>query len=121
MRQESLFHDTPEEAAQEGVLAAGGMKKVGGKIWPAMDTEKAATKLRGCLSIEHLQKPDFDEIGMMIQLAREEGDDISLLRWFARKANCEVVRLTPAEAKKKVKKARVGSLLAELARALEDE
>lgn len=85
-----------------------------------MGAEQAAAKLRGCLSPGHLQKPDLDEIAMLIKLAREEGDDISLLIWLARHANCEVVRLSPEESKKKAKKARVSVLLAELARLSED-
>lgn len=121
MQQNQLWHDTGEEAAAAGVAAAGGVKKVAGRLWPAMDAEKAATKLRGCLSPEHLQKPDIDELAMLMKLARDEGDDISLLAWFARFANCEVKRLSPVEAKRKVKKARMSALLAELARLSEDE
>lgn len=124
MQQAQLWNDgdeTAEEAASASVKAAGGVKKVAGKVWPAMDSEKAATKLRGCLSAEHLQKPDFDEIGMLIRLAREEADDISLLQWFARHANCQVTRLTPVEAKRNARKARKAMLLAELGRLLDEE
>lgn len=118
--QAELWHDTIFDALGAAVQAAGGAKKVAGKLWPALDSTSATARLRACLNPEHAQKLCPAEFLMLAKLARDVGDN-SIMEFLARELGYEVKALAPAEAKKRVKKARVASLLAELARLSEDE
>lgn len=118
--QVELWHDTIFDALGAAVQAAGGAKKVAGKLWPALDSTSATARLRGCLNPEHAQKLCPEEFVMLVRLAREVGDS-SVMEFMARELGYELKALAPAEAKKRAKKARVASLLAELARLSDDE
>ena len=118
--QQELWHDTVFDAVGAAVQAAGGAKKVAGKLWPALDATNAAARLRGCLDPDHAQKLCLAELMMLGKLARDAGDS-SIMDFFAREWGYKVEALSPEEAKKKAKRARVSALLAELARLSDDE
>lgn len=119
MVQSELWHDTILDAVGAAVQAAGGIKKVASKLWPALDASSAASKLRSALSPEHSQKLCPEELLLVQRLARDAGD-ISILEFQARELGCKLEVLAPAEAKKLAKKTRRLALLEELKR-LEDE
>lgn len=118
--QQDLWHDTIFDALGAAVQAAGGAKRIAGKLWPALDSASATARLRGCLNPEHAQKLCPAELLMLARLARDAGDN-SVMEFLARDLGYEIKPLAPAEAKKRAKKARVSALLAELARLSEDE
>lgn len=118
--QPALFHDTFADAVGAAVQAAGGVKAVGSKLWPALDLETAAAKLRACLNDDQPHKLALNELMMVVRLSRAAGD-VSILRHLAMEAGCELHVLQPEEAKRKAKKTRTAVLLAELARLMEDE
>jgi hypothetical protein len=120
MEQTDLWDDTIWDALGSAVKAAGGVKKVAGRLWPAMDEAAATTRLRACLNRDHAQKFDEDERLMVMKLASEAGDN-SVMEFLGRQLRCEVKVLAPQEAKKRVKKARIAALLAEAARLSNEE
>lgn len=99
--------------------AAGGVKKVGAKLWPALDPSSAASKLRSALSPDCAQKLCPEEVMLIQRLAREAGDG-SIMEFQARELGYEITALSPAEAKKLARRSRRLALLEELKR-LEDE
>ncbi len=118
--QAELWHDTVFDALGAAVQAAGGAKKVAGRLWPALDSTSATARLRGCLNPEHAQKFCPAELLMLAKLARDAGDN-AIMEFLARELGYEIKSLAPVEAKKRAKKARMAALLAELAKLSEDE
>src|SRR5688572_26859216 len=76
MMQSDLFHDSIYDALGADIAAAGGVKKVAALLWPAK--EDAAGRLRACLSVEHSQKLDADEILKIKKLARAAGSNATV-------------------------------------------
>lgn len=120
MIQSELWHDTIFDAAGAAIQAAGGVKKVAGALWPALDPTSASSKLRSSLSPEHPQKLDLSELVLVAKLAKESADD-SIMEFLARELGYELHSLAPAAAKKRARKQRISSLLAEAARLAEEE
>ena len=117
--QQVLWHDTPEDATGAAVQAAGGVKKVAGRLWPALDSETAASKLRACLNRDQAQKLSLAEWVLIGKLSREAGNN-DLMEFLGRELTNEVKPLKQEEAKKKAKRVRRMALLDELKR-MEDE
>ena len=117
--QQVLWHDTLDDATGAAVQAAGGVKKVGGKLWPALDSETAAAKLRACLNPDQAQKLSLAEWLLIGKLSRDAGNN-DLMEFLGRELTNEVKPLEAKDAKKRAKKARRIALLDELKR-LEDE
>jgi hypothetical protein len=67
--QVALFYDSIYDALAADVMALGGFKKAGALLWPS--SGDAAGKLRSCLSTEHAQKLDLDELMRLKALARD--------------------------------------------------
>lgn len=117
--QQVLWHDTIDDATGAAVQAAGGIKKVASKLWPALDSETASAKLRACLNPEQAQKLSLAEWLLIGKLSREASNN-DLMEFLGRELSNEVKPLEPKEAKKQRKRARRLALLDELKR-LEDE
>lgn len=69
--QHALFHDSILDAIAADVAAIGGVKKAAALLWPAVSD--AAGRLRACLSPEHAQKLDPEEVLRIKALARDVG------------------------------------------------
>ncbi|MDP9090173.1 MAG: hypothetical protein M3O26_15685 [Pseudomonadota bacterium] len=69
--QPALFHDSIYEALAADVAALGGIKKCAPILWPT--NSDAASRLRSCLSLEHPQKLDPEEVMSIKRLARDVG------------------------------------------------
>lgn len=117
--QHDLWHDTILDAVGAAIQAVGGVKKVAGKLWPALDSTSAQARLRACLNPDHAQKLDPEEFLLIQRLARDVGDN-SVMQFQARELGYEIKALIPAEAKKLAKRARRLALLEEIKR-LEEE
>lgn len=120
MQQTDLWHDTIFDALGAAVQAAGGVKRVAGRLWPALDSSSATARLRGCLNPEHAQKLCPEEFVMIGELAREAGDS-SIGSFLARAWSCEFKVIAPQDAKRRAKRARKLALLDELKRLEGDE
>lgn len=118
--QQELWHDTIFDALGAAVQAAGGAKKVAGKLWPALDSTSATARLRGCLNPEHAQKLCPEEFVMLVKLAKDSGDN-SVMEYLACELGYELKPLSPVEAKKRAKRVRRLALLEELKRLEDDE
>ena len=118
--QTSLWHDSISDAIGAAIAASGGAKRVSGLLWPAMRPEAAYTRLKHALNDERAEKLSPDEMLLVSKFARDAGD-YSIGAFYAREIGCEFKPLSPAESKKRAKKARVSALLAELARLSDDE
>lgn len=119
MQQCALWHDTRLDALGADVQAAGGPKKVGHKLWPALDPSVAAAKLRACLNPDQAQKLSDSEEDMVMEIAREHGADFTM-QYLGRRHGYKIERLNPKQAKKRARRARKLALLSEL-RELENE
>lgn len=71
MLQNKLFHDSIYDALGADVAACGGIKKVAGMLWPALETTVAAARLRSGLNPEHAQKLDPEEVMRIKRIAKE--------------------------------------------------
>lgn len=69
--QAALFHDSIYDALNADVSAIGGVKKTAQLLWPI--NADAAGRLRACLSTEHPQKLDPEEVVSIKRLARDVG------------------------------------------------
>ncbi len=69
--QAALFHDSIYDALAADVAAIGGVKKAAALLWPT--NSDAAGRLRACLSTEHAQKLDPEEILSIKRFARDAG------------------------------------------------
>lgn len=118
--QVALFHDSISDALGAAIGAAGGWKVVAGKLWPAMKPEAAYTRLKHSLNEDRAEKLSPEEAMLVARLGRDAGCH-AVMEFQARELGYELRPLTPAESKKRAKKARVSALLAELARLAEDE
>jgi hypothetical protein len=118
--QQVLWHDTLDDATGAAVQAAGGVKKVAGKLWPALDSETGSAKLRACLNPEQAQKLSLAEWLLIGKLSREAGSN-DLMEFLGRELTNEVKPLTSHESKKRAKRARRLVLLDELKRLEDDE
>ena len=118
--QSDLWHDTILDALGAAVQAAGGIKKVGGRLWPALDETSATSRLRACLNPDHAMKLDLDELVLIGSLARA-GGDISLLTYLGRVWSCEVKPIAAEKAKKQARSALRLSLLERLRQLEADE
>lgn len=120
MQQAALWHDTILDAIGSAVNAAGGPKKVAGKLWPTVDSTSGAARVRGGLSTDHAQKLCPLDVLMIARLAHEVGDH-SIMNFLARELGYDVSPLAPEQAKKRAKSARRRALLEELRRLEDDE
>jgi len=118
--QQVLWHDTLDDATGAAVQAAGGIKKVASKLWPALDLESAGAKLRACLNPEHAQKLSSAEWLLIGKLSRDAGDN-ALMEFLGRELTNEVKPLTSHESKKRAKRAKRLDLLDQLKRLEDDE
>lgn len=66
-----LFHDSIYDALGADVAAIGGVKKTAALLWPT--NADAAGRLRACLSTEHAQKLDAEEILSIKRFAKDAG------------------------------------------------
>jgi hypothetical protein len=119
MQQCALWHETRLDALAADVQASGGPKKVGHRLWPALDPSIAAAKLRACLNPEQAQKLSDDEEDLVMEIAGAHGADFTM-QYLGRRHGYKVERLNPKDAKKRAKRARRLALLSEL-RELENE
>jgi hypothetical protein len=119
MQQCALWHETRLDALAADVQASGGPKKVGHRLWPALEISVAAAKLRACLNPEQAQKLSDGEEDMVMDIAREHGADFTM-QYLGRRHGYKVERLDPVEAKKAARRTRRLALLDEL-KGLEDE
>jgi hypothetical protein len=71
--QGQLFHDSITDAIGADIAAIGGVKKVAGILWPAMESSSAASKLRSCLNVDQPHKLDPMEVITIKRLARDAG------------------------------------------------
>jgi len=119
MNQTTLWHDTIFDALGTAVQAAGGTKRVAGRLWPTLGSDIATARLRSALNPEHPQKLCPEELVVIGRMARDVGDN-SLMEFLGRELANEVTPIAPADAKKLARRQRRLALLDELKR-LEDE
>jgi hypothetical protein len=73
IHQESLWHETIEDALRSVVDALGGFKKVGARLWPSMLGDEAGRKLAKCLNRDRPEKLSYDEMLLVLKFGREAG------------------------------------------------
>jgi hypothetical protein len=71
--QQSLWHDTLEDAIRSAVDALGGPKRVGADLWPSRRLPEAARLLNHALDVDRPEKLSLGEVELIGRLAREAG------------------------------------------------
>lgn len=89
MQQEKLWHDTFEDALRSCVDVAGGFKKIGSLLWPALPIDQAGRRLAMCLDLERPEKLSLSELVMLIKLGRDQGCHVGMA-FIAQAAGYEV-------------------------------
>jgi hypothetical protein len=120
MDQSDLWDQNVYDALGAIVQAAGGMKRVGHKMWPTLNVGSAEARLRGCLNPDHAQKLDPEELLTLMRIGKEAGEHC-MMQLLARELGYEIKPLKPAEAKKQAIRIRRKMLLEQLARLEDDE
>lgn len=118
-----LWHDCIEDAIGTAIQALGGAKKVAEMLWPVLARSKpetAYTRLKHALNADKAEKLSPDEVLTIARAAADVGD-WSIPQYIARELGCEFTALPRAEAKKRARKARISSLLAEVAKLAQEE
>jgi hypothetical protein len=69
--QQSLWHDTLEDAIRSAVDVLGGPKRVGSMLWPSKRIHEAARLLSHCLDTDRPEKLSLGEIELIGSQARE--------------------------------------------------
>lgn len=73
MQQESLFIEDINEAIRNTVTALKGPKVVGGLLWPTINPDTAATRMRDCMNPKEREKLGPEELLFLAKLGREKG------------------------------------------------
>lgn len=105
--QTALFHDSIYDALHADVAAIGGVKKAAALLWP--NNSDAAGRLRACLSIEHAQKLDAEEILTLKRLAHNVGSSATVT-YEAQQLGFEVTWISPEDANAKLQRAFVDAV-----------
>lgn len=99
MQQETLWHETLEDALKDVVVALGGPKKVGSQLWPALPIEDAARKLNHCLDRDKPNKLSPDELLWLLRAGVEAGC-LTPLTFINRFCKCEDAKPLDPETEK---------------------
>jgi hypothetical protein len=99
--QTALFHDSIYDAIAADVNAIGGVKKVAAMLWPA--NSDAASRLRACLSTEHPQKLDAEELLSIKRMARDVGSSATL-NYEAQELSFNIEWISPEDEKARLQR-----------------
>jgi hypothetical protein len=69
-----MHHEDIYDAIGTAVLAAGGYKRVAGKLWPSKSPQSAYAHLKNCLRDDKAEKLDPAELVRIMQMARDVGE-----------------------------------------------
>lgn len=68
-----LFIEDCYEALRAAVNALGGPKVIGQALWPKLSVVRARQDLLDCLNPENARKLDFEEVMMILRMAKAKG------------------------------------------------
>ena len=71
--QQSLYHETLQDALGDVVRALGGPKHVGALLWPEKGAEDAGRLLRHCLLADRPEKLSLEQLALLLRMGREKG------------------------------------------------
>lgn len=69
----ALFHESLSDALRECIAVCGGLKRVGGKLWPEIEADAAGRRLSDCLNDAKREKLSPEQVLLILRLAREVG------------------------------------------------
>lgn len=69
----SLHHETINDALRDVIIAAGGNKAVGTRLFPDLPVEHAAGKVRDCLNHDRRERFTPDQVCYILRLGHEVG------------------------------------------------
>lgn len=69
----SLFHETLADALRDCIMACGGSKCVGAKLWPEKDPDAAGKLLNDCLNDAKREKLSPEQVLLVLRMARAKG------------------------------------------------
>lgn len=96
MQTEMPFYEGAEDALRAAVMALGGAKSVGGRLWPDKPVEDARTLLLNCINPERKEKFDYSQLIWLFREAKRIGHSGGF-EWFARECEFEARPITTAE------------------------
>jgi len=69
-QQQTLWHDSLEDALKDAVHTLGGPKAAGHRLWPDKEPEAAARYLNQCLDPERAEKLELSQVLLIMQEAK---------------------------------------------------
>lgn len=116
--QTALFHDSIYDAIGADIAAIGGIKKTAAMLWPT--NADSAGRLRACLSLEHPQKFDPEEILTIKRLARDVGS-FSTVNYEAQELAFRVEWIKPEDERDQLRRefVEMGKRIEQIARKLQ--
>lgn len=78
MTQDTLWHDTFEDALRDVVQALGGPKRVASQLWPGKGLQEAARYLNHCLDVERNEKLSPGEIIWIMRAGAQAGCHVAM-------------------------------------------
>lgn len=71
--QQSLYHETLQDALNDVVKVMGGPKQVGALLWPEKAADDAGRLLRHCLDTDRNEKLSLEQLLLLLRMGREKG------------------------------------------------
>lgn len=93
--EQELWHDRIEDAALAVVMQLGGYKRVGPEVYPEVDDDQAANRLRDALNPARREHLSPHRLLRLLEAGRAGGAHV-LMTWLCRKAGySDPVPITP--------------------------
>lgn len=107
--QQSLWHDTPESALQDVVIALGGFKKIGYELWPGKGPAEASRYLHRILDPTRPEKASLGELLLILKWGREAGVHTGMA-YFAQESGYKAEPLEPEDERARLQREFVESV-----------
>jgi hypothetical protein len=110
MKTEQLFYDSITDAARVVVLALGGPKKVGERLWSGKDAKAAERRLVDCLNDNREEKLSPDELLKLARWGRDAGCHALAVYFNVEAGYAPPIALTPADEKAELERQAIESV-----------
>lgn len=103
MIEQALFHDSIHEALRDVVMACGGYKAVGRRLWPEKSVEAAGRLLADCLNDARSERLAPEQVLLLLRMGREAGCHAAMA-YLAGEAGYQAIPVEPEDEKAKLQR-----------------
>lgn len=109
MIDQALFHDSINEALRDVVMACGGYKAVGKRLWPEKSVEAAGRLLADCLNDARSERLTPDQVLLLLRMGREVGCHAAMA-FLAGEAGYQALPIEPDDERAKLQRQYIESV-----------